>query len=181
MNDKNNRRNEAMAVAFVGIAAATIECAKLALSFLPNVEVVTLLVALFGYVFGWLGVCAAFVFVCIEPLIYGFNTWVILYFLYWPALAILFMMLKKIGVKGRIPLSLVAVGSTVLFGMLSSFIDTVFYLGINEAFFRNLVLYYARGVVFYIVQITSNAVLFPLLFKFLAQKLEVIKRRMLLR
>ena len=168
----------AKVVAFVGIAAATVECGKLALSFLPNVEVVTFLTALYGYVFGWLGVCAAAVFVCIEPLIYGINTWVITYFIYWPLVATVFMLLRRARVKNRWLLSISAVGLTVFFGILSSVIDTAIMLGVNEHYFTNLLIYYARGIVFYIVQIACNAVLFPLLFTFLADKLKIIKLNM---
>lgn len=168
-------KSQAKAIALVGIAAAVLECAKLALAFLPNVEVVTLLVALFGYVLGPLGVLAAFVFVCIEPLIYGFNTWVITYFIYWPILAFAFMMLGRRKVKNRWLLTAIAIGFTFFFGVLSSVIDTALYLGLNENYFLNLTIYYARGAVFYIVQIACNAALFPLLFNFLADKLNKIK------
>ena len=74
---EKRRRNPAYNVALVGIMAATVECGKLALAVLPNIEVVTILLALYGYVFGIYGIAAAFIFVSIEPLIYGFNTWVI--------------------------------------------------------------------------------------------------------
>ena len=79
----SKRASSARVIALVGIMAATIECAKLALMFLPNIEVVTILSALYGYVFGIYGVIATIVFVCIEPLIYGFGTWVVSYFLSW--------------------------------------------------------------------------------------------------
>lgn len=176
IGSKKALASPAKMIAFVGIAAATIECGKLALSFMPNIEVVTLLTALYGYVFGWAGVCAAAVFVCIEPLIYGINSWVITYFIYWPLVAFVFMMLRRARVKNRWILTLTAVGLTVLFGILSSVIDTAVMLGVNEHYFTNLVIYYARGVVFYAVQIACNAVVFPLLFTFLADKLKMIKR-----
>ena len=89
----------ARAIALVGIMAATLECGKLVLSFIPNVEVVTLLVALYGYVFGGLGIIAAAVFVCIEPLIWGFGSWFITYIIYWPLVAVFsafFVSLSKI-------------------------------------------------------------------------------------
>ena len=74
---KNSRfASASKKVATVGICAATIECAKLALAALPNVEVVTLLCALYGYTFGWWGVLSTVVFVCIEPIIWGFGSWV---------------------------------------------------------------------------------------------------------
>ena len=165
----------AKAVALVGIMAATLECAKLALSFLPNIEVVTLLTALYGYVFGWYGVAAAVIFVCIEPLIYGFGGWIITYIIYWPLVATVFMLLGRRGVKNRFLLTAVAVGMTVLFGILSSVVDTAILLGVNGNYFKNLALYYARGVIFYAVQIACNAAIFPTLFPFLSERLSVIK------
>lgn len=165
----------AKTVALVGIMAATIECGKLVLSFLPNVEVVTLLCAIYGYVFGWLGVAAALVFVCVEPLIWGLGSWVVTYIVYWPLVALIFMLLSKSKIKNRWIITAVAVGLTVFFGVFSSVIDTAFYLGINQAYFRNLILYYARGSVFYIVQIVCNAVIFPTLFTFLTEKLSVVR------
>ena len=62
-------------VALIGVMAASVECAKLALSFIPNVEVVSLLLALYGYVFGWMGVVCAFVFVLTEILVWGVGSW----------------------------------------------------------------------------------------------------------
>lgn len=172
---KNGEVLNARSIALVGIMAATLECGKLALSFLPNIEVITILCALYGYVFGIYGIIATAVFVCIEPLIYGFGSWIITYFIYWHLVAFVFMLLRKKGVKSRLWLTVIAVVLTVGFGVISSIIDAAFYLGINKNYLSNLVLYYVRGIVFYIVQIACNAVLFPTLFLFLADKLEKIK------
>ena len=68
MKTRSFSSGAAKKIALVGISAATIECGKSALAFLPNIEVVTLLCALYGYAFGMLGVLSAVVFVCIEPL-----------------------------------------------------------------------------------------------------------------
>lgn len=159
-------------IALVGIAAATIECAKLALAFLPNVEVVTLLCALYGYVFGWLGVLAALVFVCVEPLIWGVNTWLVLYFIYWPLVAFVFMLLGKAKVKNRWIITLTAVLLTVIFGLLSALIDVGLFSGYFDNFFYRFSVYYLRGLPFYLAQIATNAVVFPLLFLFISQKLQ---------
>ena len=172
---KNGEVLNARSIALVGIMAATLECGKLALSFLPNIEVITILCALYGYVFGIYGIIATAIFVCIEPLIYGFGSWIITYFIYWPLVAFVFMLLRKKGVKSRLWLTVIAVVLTVGFGVISSIVDTAFYLGINKNYLSNLVLYYVRGIVFYIVQIACNAVLFPTLFLFLVDKLEKIK------
>ena len=179
MVESPRRSNVARKVALVGIMAATVECAKLALSFLPNIEAVTLLLGLYGYTFGCLGVAAAVVFVSIEPLIYGFGTWVISYYLYWPLVAALFALLAKAKVKNRFLLTLFAVLLTVWFSVLTSLVDVGLFSGYFDNFLYRFGVYYARGVVFYAVQIACNAVLFPLLFKFLSEKLWTIKKQFL--
>lgn len=175
INEGRSGGLNARAIALVGIMAATLECGKLVLSFIPNVEVVTLLVALYGYVFGGLGIIAAAVFVCIEPLIWGFGSWFITYLIYWPLVATVFMLLRRRGITSRPWLTLSAVGLTLLFGVLSSAIDSAFLLGINENYLPNLILYYARGILFYITQLITNGVLFPTVFIFLTKKLELVK------
>ena len=175
----SKRTSLARRIALVGIMAATIECGKLALSFLPNVEVVTILTALYGYTFGYLGIIASVVFVCIEPLIYGFNLWVVSYFLYWPFVAFVFMLLARARIRSRWIATLAAVILTAWFGVLTSLVEVGLLSGFFENFFYRFGIYYMRGIVFYAVQITTNAVLFPLLFRFLADKLLHIKGQML--
>ena len=93
MREKNKTLSVTKNIALVGMMAATLECAKLALAVLPNIEAVSLLIALYSFVFGWAGIVAAVIFVCIEPLIWGFGTWFVSYLIYWPALAIVFFIL----------------------------------------------------------------------------------------
>ena len=101
MDKLRRKENPAKSAALIGIMAATIECVKIALAFIPNVEGVTFLIALYSFVFGWHGVVAALVFVCIEPLIWGFGSWVITYFIYWPTLGMVFLFLGRRGIKNR--------------------------------------------------------------------------------
>ncbi len=170
-----NRSSYAKSTVLVGLMAATLECAKLALSALPNIEIVTLLLALYSYCFGWLGVAASVVFVCIEPIIYGFGPWVIAYFIYWPLLAIAFMILGRLSVKNRIVITGAAVVMTFFFGVISSIVDVGLFSGGYDNFLYRFVIYYLRGTVFYTVQIITNLVLFSLLFPFLSEKLQGIK------
>lgn len=164
-------------VALTGICAALIEGVKLALAFIPNVEGVTLLTALFGYCFGWTGVLASVIFVSIEPLIYGYNTWVISYYLYWPLVAIVFMVLGKIRVRNRLILTATAVLLTVWFGVLTSLVDVGLFTGIWKNFWYRFRIYYLRGTWFYVVQIVCNAVVFPFLFRPLSSLLDQVRRR----
>ena len=167
-------------IATVGVMAATLECGKLVLSFLPNVEVVSILTALYGFVFGWAGVLASFIFVMIEPLIWGFGPWFITYLIYWPLLAFVFMCLGRRKIENRWVILAIALGLTVGFGILSSIIDVALYIGVNKHYFSNLILYYLRGIGFYLTQICCNAVLFLLLFKPLKDRLTRIKGRLMI-
>ena len=136
----------ARAVALVGITAATVECAKLALAALPNIEIVTFLIGLYGYVFGWYGVLTAFVFVSIEPLIYGFGTWIVSYYIYWPLVALVFMILGRIKIKNRWLITAVALVLTLFFGILTSLVDVGLLSGNFDNFFYRFGMYYARGI-----------------------------------
>ena len=160
--------------------AATLECGKLVLSFLPNVEVVSILTALYGFVFGWAGVLASFVFVMIEPLIWGFGPWFIAYLIYWPLLAFVFMCLGRRKIENRRVILSIIFGLTVGFGVLSSIIDVALYIGVNKHYFSNLILYYLRGIGFYLTQICCNAVLFLLIFKPLKDRLTRIKGHLMI-
>ncbi len=172
---ERGKKNPAKKIALVGIMAASIECGKLALAFIPNVEVVSLLIALFSYVFGLPGVLAAAIFVCIEPLIWGFDVWIISYFIYWPTLGVLFLLLGKLKVRNRVTLTAIITLMTLLFGVLTTLVDIGLFSGYFDSFFYRFGVYYARGVVFYVVHIVSNAVIFILLFTPLKKRLEKIK------
>jgi energy-coupling factor transport system substrate-specific component len=161
--------------ALVGIMAATVECAKLALAALPNIEAVSLLLALFSYVFGWAGVLASVIFVCIEPLIWGMGPWFVSYLIYWPLLSLVFLFLGKIKLKNRFIITGIAVFLTFLFGVLTSLVDIGLFSGSYDRFFWRFGIYYARGIVFYVIHVSSNLVIFLFLFPPLSRLLKKIK------
>lgn len=167
------------AVCRVGLMAAAIECAKVVLMALPNIEVVTLLIAVFSFVFGWQGVLATVIFVAVEPLIWGFGTWVISYFIYWPLVAVVFLLLGRVRFKRRAVKVVVATAAalllTLFFGVLTSFVDVGLFSGRFDNLFARFAVYYARGVVFYALQLATNAVVFPILFHPMTTKLYNLK------
>ena len=173
------KKSYAKKVALVGIMAATVECGKLALSALPNIEVVTLLLALYSYVFGWMGIAAALVFVCIEPLIYGFGSWTLSYLVYWPLLSFVFLILGRLKIKNRFVLCAIALVMTLFFGVLTSLVDVGLFSGSFDNFFYRFGIYYLRGLPFYFLQLGCNLALFLSLFSFLSKKLTQLKRQML--
>ena len=168
--------SSARRVALVAICAAIIEVGKLALSGLPNVEVVTLLCALFGYCFGGWGVLSAVVFAFVEIPIYGVHTWVISYFLYWPLVSLVFFGFRRIGLRNRWLFTGAAVLLTVWFGVLTSLVDVGLFTGFYDRFFYRFGIYYMRGIWFYVVQIACNAVVFPTLFLFLESKISPFRK-----
>ena len=163
-------------IALVGVMAATLEAVKLALSALPNIELVSVLLALYSYVFGLSGVLAAVIFVAAEVLVWGLNTWVIAYLIYWPAFALVFLLISK-KISNRFALAGIATLMTFFFGVLTSLVDIGLFSGYWDRFFDRFLIYYLRGVWFYVVHIVSNVVVFLTLFKPLEALFKKLKKQ----
>ncbi len=161
----------------IAMLTAVLTGGKLALSFIPNIEIVTLLIIVYAYVFGMkISVTATLIFVTIETMIWGFNTWVISYFIYWPMLACLSCLLAKLmraqhdeNISNKsmliMPYTALAVLCSALFGVLTSFVDAL--VGSAKTDFAITVLFpiiYLRGVAFYITHVISNGLIVAVCF-----------------
>ena len=82
-------------IALVGMMIATIEVAKNALAFLPNVELVTLLFILYTLTFGWKVLMVVPAFILLEGCIYGFGLWWVMYLYVWPLLVLLTWLFRR--------------------------------------------------------------------------------------
>ncbi|MDE5654045.1 MAG: hypothetical protein K2I46_00360 [Clostridia bacterium] len=165
MVNKQTHRDRALKLALIAVMSATLEVGKLALSFIPNVEIVTLLCGVYGYVFGIYGIIATYIFVGLETLIWGINTWVVTYLIHWGCVALVFMLLGKFKIKNRLIITATAVVLTAMFGVLSSLIDTGLLTGFWNNFWKRFAIIYARGFAFYIVEIVCNLLLFLIVFQ----------------
>ena len=96
---KNTLKLTVSDIAVIGIMVATLVGGKMALSFLPNVEVVTLLIILYTLCFGKKVIYAIFAFICIETFLYGFHLWVIMYLYTWPLLALITYVCRKFALN----------------------------------------------------------------------------------
>ncbi|MDE6275928.1 MAG: hypothetical protein K2M75_05250 [Clostridia bacterium] len=161
----SSHRDRAYKLALIAIMAATLEGGKLALASIPGVEIVTLLCAVYGYVFGICGIIATYIFVGLETLIWGVNTWVISYIIHWGCVAFVFMLLGKFKIRNRLIATATAVILTTTFGVLTSLIDTGLLTGFWNNFWKRFAIMYVRGTNFYIVQIICNLLLFLIVFK----------------
>ena len=82
-------------IAVTGLMVATIEVAKMALAFLPNIELTSFLLILYTLTFGMKVAYAVPVFILIEGTVYGVNLWWIMYLYAWPLLVLLTHIFKK--------------------------------------------------------------------------------------
>ncbi len=161
----NKGRKGAIFVARVAVMSGMLTVLKFALSFVPNVEVVTLLVLVFASAFGLLyALPATIIFCLVDMAIYGIGSWVVLYFVYWPLLAIVGALCLK---KGNLIIAvIIAVVGSMLFGVLSACADTIFAVGFvpAEKLGAYFVAYYLRGLYFDLIHTVSNGIVVLALF-----------------
>ncbi len=160
-------------IAALAVMAALIVCGKLALDFIPNVEVVSVFCALFGYVFGLCAIIPTTIFCLISGAYWGYNLWVITYIVHFNSIVIVFWLLSKKSLKKPYITVPIICFMTFLFGLLDGFLVTV--ISGFESFFYRFYVYYARGLVFVAVHIISNGIVFATLFMPLEKLLQSIK------
>lgn len=130
--------------------------AKVAMSGLPNIEPVSLMVMLFAVVFGWKALYPIYLYVLMEILLYGINLWNINYLYVWLILALGAMALRRL----KNPLWWALLSGT--FGMAFGFLCCPVYAalgGWNYAF-----RWWMAGVVFDIPHAIGNFVIALVLF-----------------
>ena len=82
-------------IAYIGMAVALIETCKVALSFLPNIELTSFWLVMFALFMGWKAIIIIPVFIAIEACLYGPHVWIIMYLYVWPILVILTLFFRK--------------------------------------------------------------------------------------
>lgn len=105
-------------VALFGMLGALTFGAKVAMSGLPNIEPVSLMVMLFAVVFGWKGLYPVYLYVLLEILLYGINLWNINYLYVWLVLFVCAYGLRKL--KNPLWWALLAGVFGLAFGLLCS-------------------------------------------------------------
>jgi energy-coupling factor transport system substrate-specific component len=143
-------------IALIGMMTATIEAAKWALSFLPNVELVSFLIILYTLFFGKLIFLVIPVFVLLEGCIYGFGLWWIMYLYAWPILAALTLLFRS--QKSAFFWSVLSGAFGLLFGALCA-IPYLFISGVSAA-----VSWWIAGIPFDIIHCIANFLICMVLF-----------------
>ena len=113
-----------------GVLGAMTFAAKYVMSFLPNIEPVSLMVMLFAVTFGWKWVYPVYLYVAMEILFYGISLWNINYLYIWAVLAVAAVLLREM----RHPLAWGILSGTfgLLFGALCGIVD-IFIGGVGYA------------------------------------------------
>lgn len=81
-------------IVIIGIMSALLIALQVGLSFLPNIELVSLIVILCTILYGWKTLYIIYIFVMVEGLIYGFGIWWINYLYVWTILMLLSMLFR---------------------------------------------------------------------------------------
>ena len=157
MNSAKNK--DIHEIVLIALMSATLTAGKMVLSFLPNIEIVTLILIVYTVSLGMKKtLIASFIFSITEIFIYGLSTWFLGYFIIWPLLIITTKLLQN-TVNSEYGYAVIAGTFGLLFGLFFALIESIFYgyaYGIS---------YWLRGLPFDIVHGISNFIIVLILFK----------------
>ena len=135
-------------IATMGMMVAILEVVKFALMFLPNVELVSLMIILFTLLIGKKAFLVVTAFSLVESIIWGFGLWSIGYFYVWPILVMLTLFLKKY--MNNVVCAIVSGFFGLFFGALFA-LTPIFTSGFEAA-----VAYWLSGLPFDLIHCISN-------------------------
>ena len=153
-----------------GILGAMTFAAKYAMSLLPNIEPVSLMVMLFAVVFGWKWVYPVYLYVVMEILFYGISLWNINYLYIWAVLAVLAMCFRKMD--SALGWAMLSGIYGLAFGALCGIVD-IFIGGLGYAVTK-----WVSGIPFDIAHCLGNFFIALVLFKPLRQLMEKLYAKM---
>lgn len=102
----------------IALLSAILYVSKVALEFLPNVELVSLLIILYTLVFEKETFLTVTVFNLFELIQWGFGTWWISYLYVWPLLCLITLLLKKLIKEEFLVWAIVSGAFGLIFGSL---------------------------------------------------------------
>ncbi|MDR3597189.1 hypothetical protein [Clostridium sp.] len=79
---------EAREIILFGVLGGLLSASQIALSFIPNIEIITFLIILFSMIYRKKALYIVWVFVMIMGFVYGFGLWWLGYLILWPLLSI---------------------------------------------------------------------------------------------
>lgn len=95
MEEKKRKKLAIGDIALMGVMVAVIEACKVAMAFLPNIELTSFWVIMFTLLFGWRIYFVIPVFILVEGAMYGFGLWWVMYLYAWPLLALVAYLCRR--------------------------------------------------------------------------------------
>lgn len=156
-------------IVIIGMMSAILFTVQVALSFLPNIELVSILIILFTLMLKQKTIYIIYVFAITEGFIYGFGIWWIYYLYVWTILYITVMIFRK--KRSAYFWSIVSGLFGLSFGALCS-IPYFFIGGLPTGF-----AYWVSGIPFDLIHGVSNFALALILFRPLYLLLDKVNKR----
>ena len=157
-------------IALFGILGGLTFAAKMVMAVLPNIEPVSLMVMLFAVVFGKKALYPIYVYVTLEILYYGINTWSICYLYIWLILALGAWLMKSS--KEPLVWAMLSGVYGLLFGALCGIVD-IFIGGFAYAAAK-----WTSGILYDIYHCVGNFVIALFLFVPLRNLMQKLYARM---
>lgn len=144
-------------IAAIGLMSALLITLQVGFSFLPNIELVSILIILFTIFIGWKTLYVIYIFVLVEGLIYGIHKWWICYLYVWTILMLITMLFKH----SKSPFLWAIISGTfgLSFGLLCTIPD--YFIGGMPLAISTFI----SGIPFDIIHGASNYIIALILFK----------------
>jgi len=156
-------------IAMIGMMSALLFAVQVALGFLPNIELVSLLIILFTLNFRWKTLYIIYIFALLEGFMYGFGIWWFYYLYIWTILFFITLFFSKN--RSSFFWAVVSGVFGICFGALCA-ISYLFLGGLQTA-----IGYWVSGIPFDIAHGIGNFVIALVLFRPLNNLLDFIINR----
>lgn len=159
-------------IAVIGMMSAILIATFLVIGFLPNIELVSLLIILYTLVFGWKAIFIIYTFVLVDGIIYGFGLNWVLYLYVWLILFLIARLFKNL----RSPFYWGIISG--LFGLFFGAFDSLIYVvigGVNTG-----IAHWVAGIGYDVLHCIGNFITALLLFKPLYNILDRLNKQFLL-
>lgn len=143
-------------IVMIAMLSAIVFAAQVALRFIPNVELVTVLIILYTIIFGRKTLYVIYIFVFLEGLIYGFGMWWYGYLYVWTIL----YFIVRLNRNKYSPLfwAIISGGYGLIFGALFAIVN-LFTMGLPSA-----AAFWIAGIPFDVIHCISNFIITLFLF-----------------
>lgn len=146
-----------MEIVTMGILSAILLAAQVSLGFLPNIELVTLLLIVYTLVLKKKVFFVIYVFVLLEGMIYGFGLWWINYLYVWSVQAVITLLFRK---NDSVWFWSILSG---IYGITFGALCTIPYFAVSGV--SGALAYWTSGLLFDIIHCISNVVVCLVLFR----------------